>query len=39
MVYRGDTIRFNPQGINILEDDVARNILEQMPGVEVSKRV
>ena len=38
MVYRGDTIRFNPQGINILEDDVARNILEQMPGVEVSEQ-
>ena len=38
MVYRGDTIRFNPQGINILEDDVARNILEQMPGVEVSEK-
>lgn len=38
MVYRGDTIRFNPKGINILEDDVARNILEQMPGVEVSEQ-
>lgn len=38
MVYRGDTIRFNPQGINILEDDVARNILEQMPGVQVSEQ-
>ena len=38
MVYRDDTIRFNPQGINILEDDVARNILEQMPGVQVSEQ-
>ncbi len=36
MVYRGDTIRFNPLGVSILEDDVARNILEQMPGVKVS---
>lgn len=38
MVYRGDTILFNPKGINVLEDDVARNILEQMPGVKVSEQ-
>lgn len=36
-VYRGDTIRFNPKGVRVLEDDMARHILEQMPGVEISE--
>ncbi len=39
MVYRGDTIRFNhKESTYWKEDDVARNILEQMPGVEVSEK-
>lgn len=36
MVMRGDTIRFNPQAVTIYENDNVRQILEQMPGVEVS---
>lgn len=37
VVYKGDTIRFNPQGVQVMEGDLARNILEQMPGVEVKE--
>lgn len=37
LVYRGDTIHLNPQGVSIQEGDVLRNILEQMPGIEVSE--
>ncbi len=36
LVYRGDTIRFNPKGVNVLEDDMVRQILEQMPGVTIT---
>lgn len=36
MVMRGDTIRFNPQAVTIYENDNVRQILEQMPGVQVS---
>lgn len=38
VVYKGDTIRFNPLGVTILEDDVAKDILEQMPGVKVTEQ-
>ncbi len=37
VTYRGDTIRYNPLGTRVLEDDVARNILEQMTGVQVDE--
>ncbi len=36
VVYRGDTIRFNPSNLNLSEDDMVRTILEQMPGVEIT---
>ncbi len=37
VVYKGDTIRFNPKGVQILEGDMARQILEQMPGVKIGE--
>lgn len=33
--YKGDTIQFNPAGVHVNEGDQARQILEQMPGVDV----
>lgn len=36
MTYKGDTIQFNPAAVNIMEGDMARSILEQMPGVSVT---
>ncbi len=33
--YKGDTIQFNPAGVHVTEGDQARQILEQMPGVDV----
>ncbi len=36
MVYRGDTIRFNPNNLNLSDDDMVRTILEQMPGVKIT---
>ncbi len=36
VVYRGDTIRFNPNNLNLSDDDMVRAILEQMPGVKIS---
>lgn len=38
MVMRGDTIRFNPSAVTIYENDDVRQILEQMPGVEVGEK-
>lgn len=37
MVIKGDTIQFNPAAANIVEGDVARAILEQMPGVDINE--
>ncbi len=36
VIYRGDTIQFNPEAVNKLQNDMAREILEQMPGVEIN---
>lgn len=36
MTHKGDTIQFNPAAVNIMEGDMARSILEQMPGVSVT---
>lgn len=35
VVYKGDTIQFNPEAVNKLQGDMAREILMQMPGVEI----
>lgn len=35
VVFKGDTIQFNPAAVNKLRGDMAREILEQMPGVEI----
>lgn len=35
IIYRGDTIQFNPEAVNKLQGDMAREILEQMPGVKI----
>ena len=37
MVFKGDTIQFNPTAANIIEGDVARAILEQMPDVDINE--
>ena len=36
VVYKGDTIQFNPEAVNKLQGDMAREILMQMPGVEIN---
>lgn len=36
VVYKGDTIQFNPAAVNKLQGDMAREILAQMPGVDLS---
>lgn len=35
LVYKGDTIVLNPGAVNIEEGDAVREILEQMPGVDI----
>lgn len=35
MVINGDTIKYNPTAVNILQGDMAKDILQQMPGVEM----
>ena len=35
MVLRGDTVDYHPEAVNVLENDMARDILRQMPGVRI----
>ena len=35
MVLRGDTVDYHPEAVNVLENDMARDILQQMPGVRI----
>ncbi|MCI6619326.1 MAG: hypothetical protein MSD82_10775, partial [Prevotella sp.] len=37
VIMKGDTIQFNPAGVKVFEDDMVRQILEQMPGVKIGE--
>lgn len=37
LVYRNDTLKFTPDGMNFADDDAAREVLRRMPGVEFSE--
>lgn len=37
IVYRGDTIQLNPGAVNIAPGDAVREMLEQMPGVDIKE--
>lgn len=37
LVFRNDTLRFTPDGMNFADDDAARDVLSRMPGVEISE--
>lgn len=37
IVYKGDTIMLNPNAVNIEEGDAVREMLEQMPGVDINQ--
>ena len=37
MVYKGDTIVLNPTAVNVNEGDAVRELLEQMPGVDINQ--
>jgi len=36
LVFRNDTLKFSPNGMNFADDDRAREVLKRMPGVEIS---
>lgn len=37
MVYRNDTIQFNPDGVYLEKDDRLRQMLERMPGIKITE--
>lgn len=37
MVYKGDTIVLNPIAVNVNEGDAVRELLEQMPGIDITQ--